>query len=491
MNPNRSIRNILFVTSECYPLAKVGGLADVSSSLPRALAAKGLNVITLLPAYPGAQAQLENTRTLGSIDGPLLEPGLSLIEGTVKQTGQRVWLLQAPELYDRDGTPYADAHGHDWPDNWQRYAQLCRVACKIASGHVADWQPDLVHCNDWQTGLIPVLLKQASSAPPTLFTIHNLAYLGLFDGDIFGQLQLPPSLWSFNALEFYGQFSYLKGGLGFADALTTVSPTYAKEIQTEAYGCGLDGLLRYRKKALTGILNGVDYETWSPETDSAIAFPYTSQSLTEKTKNKQYLQKQTGLASNPSEPLIGLISRLVEQKGIDLVIELIKAYADEPVQWTILGNGNADYERELKALADAHPSTISFMPGYDEQLAHQIEAGADFFLMPSRYEPCGLNQMYSLRYGTVPIVTPTGGLADTIVHTTPGTLDKKQATGFVTKGADLPSLKQTFKQALNIYKDKPAWLKLRRTGMQQDFSWEKSAAAYLQLYEKTLNAMTT
>lgn len=478
---------VLFVTSECWPLVKTGGLADVSSSLPLALKAQGLDVVTLLPAYRGVKSCFKKLKKLGSINSDYCVEPIELFEGIVEISGQKIWLVDAPSLYSRVGGPYLDQTKKEWGDNSHRFALFCRVACEIAMGRaVNSWRPDVVHGNDWQTGLIPALLSLETKPPATLFTIHNIAYQGIYMRYTFDELRLPEAWWHYQALEFYGNFSFLKAAIVFADYITTVSPSYAEEIKHSDKGCGLDGLLNHRAKALSGILNGVDDHCWNPKTDTCIAYPYDAQSLQNKRKNKQRLQRQLGLAPNPSAPLIGIIGRFAYQKGIDLVIEQITRFKNSPCQWAILGSGDLALENDMRYLAEKYAGKVSVTIGYDECLAHQIEAGADLFLMPSRYEPCGLNQMYSLRYGTVPIVTRTGGLIDTVVDLNAQTLAAGTASGFWAQEATADALTQALHRALDAYNNKPLWLKLRRNGMAHDFSWHRSAQAYVQLYKKAL-----
>ncbi|HHJ14539.1 MAG TPA: glycogen synthase GlgA, partial [Gammaproteobacteria bacterium] len=348
------------------------------------------------------------------------------------------------------------------------------------------WRPRLVHCNDWQTGLVPALLSQEADRPATLFTIHNLAYQGLFDHHQIDPLGLPPDWWHMDRLEFHGRFSFIKGGLVFADRINTVSPRYAEEIKTPAFGCGLDGLLRHRADVLSGILNGVDYSIWSPGRDRLIPRRYTWRTLRLKLENKRRLQHAFGLPDDPFIPLFGHVGRLVEQKGIDMIAGLAPQLAERQLQLVILGTGDPALEKTLRSLAAEYPRHIGVRIEYDETLSHLLEAGSDIFLMPSRFEPCGLNQLYSLRYGTPPIVHETGGLADSVVDATPETLASGNATGFVFRPAQAAPLLAAIDRALELYADAGQWKQLVQTGMQQDFSWTRSAEAYLALYQDTL-----
>ena len=479
---------ILFATSEAHPLIKTGGLADVSGSLPRALRNTKQDIRLVLPAYPAAKAAASAHKAIINFTPAGASSPVTLLQGRLPKTRVPVYLVDAPDYFDRPGGPYSQPDGKDWPDNDQRFAQFCRAVCAIALDQAGlDWQPDLVHCNDWQTGLVPALLSLHSPRPASLFTIHNLAYQGLFSQAQFQALELPPQWWSMQGLEFYDQFSFIKGGLVFADWLTTVSPTYAREICTPAYGNGLDGLLTTRANVLTGILNGVDYQVWNPGRDTLIPQTYTSRTLKQKQINKAALQEAFGLPVEPSIPLCGHVGRLVEQKGIDLIIELYPALLDRNVQLVMLGTGQPEYESALRKLARQYPQQVQAHIGYDEKLSHLVEAGADLFLMPSRFEPCGLNQLYSLRYGTPPVVRHTGGLADSVVDATPEQLAQQTATGFVFAEARVEDLLGSINRALDLYEQPAQWRQIVRTGMQQDFSWTRSAAAYLEVYKAAIS----
>lgn len=476
---------VLFVTSECWPLIKTGGLADISYSLPLALKSLGHDVITLLPAYRGVKSHFAHLKKISTFKKEFFPEAIDLLEGRLEPGGQKIWLIDLPSLYDRQGGPYLDQTKNEWFDNSLRFSLLCRVACEIAMGRaVPDWRPDVVHGNDWQSGLVPAFLSLEKQAPATLFTIHNIAYQGIYMRFVFDDLNLPDAWWHYEALEYYGNFSFLKAALVYSDYITTVSPSYAEEIKQGDKGCGLDGVLRQRAPVLSGIVNGIDEQCWNPAADAHIKYPYDAEHLANKRKNKQLLQRQLKLASTPAMPLIGVIGRFAYQKGIDLVIEQIQRFKDAPCQWVILGNGDLALENDMRQLADKFPGKVSVTIGYDETLAHQIEAGADLFLMPSRYEPCGLNQMYSLRYGTVPIVTRTGGLMDTVVDLTPETLADGSANGFWAAEASADALTAALQRALAAYENKALWLKLRRNGMARDFSWQRSAEAYVHCYEK-------
>jgi starch synthase len=479
------MHKVLFVTSEAHPLAKTGGLGDVCGSLPPALQALGADMRLLLPAYPQAKRAAGALRAVAQIPLAFSDVPATLLEGVLPGSNVVLWLVDHPPAFAREGDPYLDASGAPWPDNAQRFAVLCAAAVALAAASVIEWRPDIVHCHDWQTGLVPALLSLRDTRPATIFTIHNLAYQGLFPADTFTLLRLPPSLWSLQGLEFYGQLSFIKGGIAAADQLTTVSPTYAREIQTSAFGAGLDGLLRQRADRLSGILNGVDTDTWNPATDAYLPQPYSAATLARKKANKLALQEQMQLPPDAARPLIGMIGRLVDQKGFDLVLDAWPQLARQGAQLVVLGSGDSALEKAWRDMQRTYPKQLAARISYDEALAHHIEGGADMFLMPSRFEPCGLNQMYSLRYGTVPIVRRVGGLADTVVDASTQALAAGTATGFVFDGATPDALTAAVVRALALYADEPRWRALALNGMGQDFSWNKSAQEYFALYGRT------
>ncbi|MCG5531408.1 glycogen synthase GlgA [Halorhodospira halochloris] len=495
---------ILFVTAEAWPLAKTGGLGDVAYGLTCALADRGHDVRLLMPAYPSARERLEGPikylslgSGAGSVKGQAQTSSTKgqaqssnryhkqkIIEGRLPGSEVSVWLLDDPELFERVGSPYATASGEPWPDNHLRFYWLSRVAAAIAAGEVLDWQADILHANDWQSALAPVFLQDYSEShqerPRTVFSIHNLAYRGIFSADVFAQLELPAAMWNPERLEFYGELAFIKGALTLSDAITTVSPTYAREIQTPAFGWGLDGLLRSRSSDLHGIINGVDTTTWDPATDPHLAANYSAPDPQAKAKNRQAIAVEIGLDDDPQSPLLGFIGRLVEQKGIDLILGALPRLLASGARLAILGSGDNTLERALLQAAQAHPGRVGVSIGYDEGQAHRIEAGSDIFLMPSRFEPCGLNQLYSLRYGTPPLVNPTGGLADTVLD-----VDAHAGgNGFCTAAADAGSLAATVERALSYWQDQEAWQKIQARGMSADYSWDRSADAYVDLYER-------
>jgi len=479
---------VLFVTSEIQPWIKTGGLADVSSALPQALHRAGIDIQVLVPGYPEVMEIIGETVSALQLTGSRTAFGEMRILSGVMLGNVPVHVLEAPHLYERPGGPYQDELGQDWDDNALRFGALGRAAALLASAPLLDgWQPDVVHCNDWQAGLAPAYLAFSRRRhAATVVSIHNLAFQGLFEPALLKSLQLPDSSFSVEGLEFHGQISYMKAGLHYADHITTVSPTYAEEIQTEAFGCGLDALLHHRRDSLSGILNGIDTLVWDPATDPLIENNYSADALDGKAGNRRALQRAFGLPERDDAPLLGMVSRLTHQKGIPLVTgsaELIRASG---TQLVVLGTGQARYEKQLQQLAAELPDQVSVKISYDEPLAHLLEAGADMFLMPSLYEPCGLNQMYSMRYGTVPIVRRTGGLADTVIPVTPESLAAGTATGFAFDEPEAEALQACIGQAMATWTDKDAWAGMQKNGMARDFSWDASAPAYIEAYEKAL-----
>ena len=486
MPDDTSPLRILFAASEAHPLIKTGGLADVAGSLPRALTGLKQQVRLVLPAYGSLLARIDRPRELAAFT--VGEHAVRLLATILPGSRVPVWLVDCPALFDRPGNPYLGPDGQPWPDNALRFFRFAEAVVRIANDAAGlGWRPDLVHCHDWQTGMVPALLARQASRPGTVFTIHNLAYQGLFPYETFTALGLPPEWWSHHALEFHGQLSFIKGGLVFADRLTTVSPTYAREIQTPAFGYGLDGLLRHRADVLSGILNGIDVKEWNPGTDRHLAQTYNRRSLAKKAVNKTALQAQMGLPQRDDVLLLGMVSRLVEQKGVDILLDGLDALLSHPVQLVILGSGEAHFEQALKAAQARDPERLALRIGYDESLAHRIEAGADLFLMPSRFEPCGLNQMYSMRYGTPPLVRPVGGLADTVIDATEANLANGTATGFHMPGESGAELIATVERALALWRQPERWRRLQDAGMARDFSWRRSAGEYLERYRGITN----
>ncbi len=476
-------------SSEAHPLIKTGGLADVAASLPAALVELGHDARLIIPAYPKAVKQVREPKSLCEVRIPGTHEQVRILGGRLPDSRLQVYLIDAPDHFCREGSPYTDLTGRDWGDNAERFMLFNRILARIAMGMPAlGWSPQILHCNDWQTGLAPALMQDTPERPATIFTIHNLAYQGLFDRATFDRLGLSPALWAVNGLEFHQRMSFIKGGLVFSDLVNTVSPTYAEEVCTPRYGCGLDGLLRQLGGRFQGILNGIDYGVWNPQTDTLIHQNYTAEHVNLKVENKLSLQREMGLPRSERTLLFGYIGRLVEQKGVDMILDILPRLLDQrDVQVVLQTTGDLRMERILEDLAAAHPDQVAVHAGYDEARAHRIEAGCDAFLMPSRFEPCGLNQMYSLRYGTVPIVRRTGGLADTVVHASPERFADGTATGFLFDEPTAEALWGAVEQALGLYREHPdQWRAMAVAGMGLDFSWQRSAREYEHLYEQAL-----
>ncbi len=477
---------VLFVTSEVAPLIKTGGLADVSAALPAALRSMGVDMRILLPGYPQALKGLVNRHIAATFPALPGFPPARLLADTLA-SGTPIWVIECPELYQRGGQPYQDENGLDWSDNALRFGLLSKIAALLGSADSPlDWKPDVVHCNDWQAGLTPAYLHFAKGAAPCVMTVHNLAFQGIFPSQTAAQLALPVECFQPEGVEFYGKLSFIKAGLVYADHITTVSPSYAKEIQTDELGFGLQGLLSRRHDVLTGILNGIDTTEWNPATDPHLSQPYDASSISGKSANKLALQQRMGLHIAPEVPLFGLVSRFADQKGLDVILEIAPQLIALPAQLVLLGSGDAEMQRAALALSHQYSGQISTYVGFDESLAHLIEAGADIFLMPSRFEPCGLNQLYSQRYGTPPIVHATGGLIDTVVDCNNTSLARGDASGFVFDKMDVADLLAASRRALTVYHDKKSWRALQQNCMSKDFGWDQSAAAYRDIYSRLM-----
>ena len=474
---------VLSVASEVFPLVKTGGLADVAGALPIALAPLGIDMRTLLPGYTSVLAKLGATRTVCEITDLLGHPATLLF---AEHAGLPLYVIDCPDFYDRDGGPYVDADGKDYIDNWQRFAALSRVASDIANGIDRDWAPDIVHGHDWQAGLAPVYLKYSEVGPhtPSVITIHNIAFQGQFSAQIFPALGLPIEAYHVDGVEYYSNIGFLKGGLRTAWALTTVSPTYAEEILEPQFGMGLEGLIGERVTDLVGIVNGIDDDVWNPETDKHIAATYNGVSLKKRRENRVALVRRFGLIANDG-PIFCVISRLTWQKGIDLIIEAADEIVAHGGKLAILGSGDPVLEEGLRAAAARHPGSIGIVFGYDEPLSHLMQAGSDVILIPSRFEPCGLTQLYGLRYGCVPVVGKTGGLADTIIDANGAALTARVATGIQFSPIDRHGLSQALRRTFRLFEDAVAWNALQKAAMKSDVSWQTSASQYANLY-KTL-----
>ncbi len=489
--------NILFAASEAFPFIKTGGLGDVAHSLPIALNELGEDVRLVLPAYRDVLASVDSLIELGFWDLPGIgvTHRVRVLQAHQDELGDFLYLIDVPSLFDRPGNPYVHSGGFNWPDNAERFTVFSRAVAQLAKGIPGtDWVPDVVHSHDWQTGLVSAFISMSHPRPKTVFTIHNMAYDGHFSYGDFTSLGLSPEWWSSEYVEFYGGFSMLKAGMVFSDQVTTVSPTYAREICTPEYGYRFEGVLQSLGDKLSGILNGIVLETWNPETDSHLVQNYGISSAKKKKQwvagklaNKQALLKDValpydGLAEGKA-PLLGFIGRLVEQKGVDLVASMLpELFSTTDAMVVILGSGHMSYEAELLSLAAQYPSRLHVHIGYSEDLAHQIEAGCDLFLMPSRFEPCGLNQMYSLRYGTPPVVNFTGGLADTVTDASEMALQEKTANGFVFHDVNADALLSAIMRGLAVYRQPDRWKQVCETAMLQELGWESSAKKYQELY---------
>jgi starch synthase len=475
---------VLSVASELVPLIKTGGLGDVAAALPRALTKLGLEVRCLLPGYPTVLEKLDRPHTLRRLDGLFGGNGRLLAAAA---DGLDLLIVDAPHLYGRAGHPYLAPDGTDWPDNAERFAALSWVAAEIGLGLLADWRPEIVHAHDWQAGLAPAYLGLSGRPrPATVLTIHNLAFQGQFPAALLDRLRLPHSAYAIDGVEYYGAIGFLKAGLFFADRLSTVSPTYAQEIQTPAFGMGLEGLLASRADRLAGIVNGIDEEAWNPETDPHLAERYSVRALGGRAANKAEVQRRFALNADPAAPLFAVISRLAWQKGMDLLLSALPALTGLGAQLAMLGSGDAALEQAFLQAAKAHPGAIGCVLKHDEMLAHLIQGGADAILVPSRFEPCGLTQLYGLRYGTVPIVSRVGGLNDTIVDANHSALLDGVATGFQFAPVTVEALEAALARAAALYRDRPAWRRMQRRGMTRRVGWARAAEQYAELYRAAL-----
>lgn len=484
---SRHALKVLFITPEVYPLCKTGGLGDVSASLPAALLELQVDIRLLLPGYPSVLSGLKYKRKVAVFDDLPHFPAATLLSAKLLINHSKsvpVYAIDCPALYQRGGGPYLDTTGQDWPDNALRFGLLSKIGAILASdASPLSWQPDIAHCNDWQSGLTPAYLHfHSGQKAATLMTIHNLAFQGLFPPKTVIQLGLPASSFDVNGVEYYGNLSFIKAGLYYADHISTVSPSYAREIQQAPLGFGLQGLLATRSRDITGIVNGIDTLAWDPATDPYLSKNYSSKHLAAKQANKLALQQRMGLEVDKDILLFAAISRFTEQKGHDLILEVAPRLVQIPAQLVLLGSGDAKLEERLAKLAEAYPGKIAVHIGFDEALSHLIEAGADSFLMPSRFEPCGLNQMYSQRYGTPPLVHATGGLIDTVVDCAPTTLAEGSASGFQFHAMTGEAFMQGLVRVAAAYQDKTVWQQLQKNGMRKDFSWQASARAYYEVY---------
>jgi starch synthase len=472
---------VLSVTSELYPLVKTGGLADVTGALPGALKSLGVAMRTLVPGYPAVMTALEAPVIVHTFPNLMGGPA-TLLSGMAK--GLDVFVLDAPHLFNRAGNPYLGPDGKDWPDNAQRYAALSEVAADLARGAFGSYKADILHVHDWQAALAAVYTRYRGG-PKTVITVHNIAFQGQFPAGYFNVLNLPPQAFAIDGVEFYGNVSFLKGGLACADAITTVSPTYANEICTADYGMGLQGLLQSRRTVLSGIVNGIDTDVWNPQTDKAIAAHYSVNAMANRVLNKRAIEKRFNLDAGDGI-LHGVVSRLTWQKGLDIFASLLDWMVGTGARLALIGTGEPAIEDAVKAAAQRHPGRIGVSTAYDENLSHLVQAGCDTMLVPSRFEPCGLTQLYGLRYGCVPVVARTGGLADTIIDANDAALAAGVATGIQFSPVDGVTLQNALARTQTLYENRIAWANVQARGMATDVSWNRSAAAYAALYKSVI-----
>jgi starch synthase len=476
---------VLSVASEAVPLIKTGGLADVVGALPGAVAPHGVAMTTLLPGYPAVMAAIGKGRTLHSYDKLLGEPA-RLVAGTIG--GHSLIVLDAPGFFARDGGPYADTSGTDWPDNWRRFAALARAAADLAGGAVKGQRFNVLHAHDWQGAMAPAYLRFMPHQPatPSVLTIHNIAFQGHFGAEVFKGLGLPKAAFSVEGVEYHGGVGFLKAGLASANAITTVSPSYATEIRASEFGMGLEGLIMSRGDRVRGIVNGIDTVEWNPGTDKALVANYTARTLNRRTTNKRALEAEFGLERSDG-PLFIVVTRLTWQKGTDVLLEVIDHLVGIGGRLALLGSGDGTIEDGFRAAAARHPGRVGVRIGYDEALSHRMQGGGDAILVPSRFEPCGLTQLYGLAYGCVPVVARTGGLSDTVIDANPAALAAGVATGIQFNGVDYHALSAAISRAIALYDQPAVWRMLQRNGMKGDFSWAQSGKAYADLYARLVS----
>jgi len=477
---------VLSVASEVFPLVKTGGLADVAGALPGALRAEDVDVRTLLPAYPAVKEKLAEATVALAYDDLFGGPARVVAD---RVDGLDLFAIDAPHLYDRPGNIYLGPDGLDWPDNAMRFAALARVGADIGSGAIADFEPEVVHAHDWQAALAPAYLHFSDRPRPrTIVTIHNLAFQGHFPLSTFSALGLPDGALSIDGVEYFGGVGYLKAGLRLADAITTVSPTYAREIMTPEFGMALDGLLRSRAAAVHGILNGIDDRVWNPARDPALAQTYSALRIDMRARNKTALQNKLGLRRGLDPPLIGVVSRLSDQKGLDLLLHALPNFIAHGGQLALLGSGEPSLQEGFAAAASAWRGAVGCVFGYDEKLAHLVQGGADFVVVPSRFEPCGLTQLCALRYGAPPIVSRVGGLADTVIDANEAACSAGVATGIQFSPPSIEGLSYALERAVDLMHNSAAMRRVRLNGMRADFSWRGPAERYAALYDSLVTA---
>ena len=475
---------VLSVASEAYPLIKTGGLVDVVGALPSALAPHGVSMRVLVPGYPKVMDALGSNGREVYYFGDFFGGEARLIAGRAK--GLDVIALEAHHLFTRPGSPYLGPDGRDFPDNWRRYAALSYAAYELSRGIVEGYRPDILHCHDWQSALAPAYVKyNAGSTAKTIITVHNIAFQGICGWDTFNALRLDYAAAGDGAIEYFGNISYLKAGLATADLVTTVSPTYAHEIRTVAYGMGLEGLLKARADVVHGILNGIDAHEWDPGHDERVPQPYTASTIVNRAPNKAAVEERFGLEHDDS-PIFAVVSRLTWQKGLDMLVPLCDELVERGARLVVLGSGDAEIENGFRGAAMRHPGRIGVIVGYDEGLSHLIQAGADVMMVPSRFEPCGLTQLYGLRYGCVPLVSRVGGLADTVIDANEAAIEAGVATGIVFSPATEEALSEAIRRTIALYQRPKVWHKMQRRGMKSDVSWDASAEKYAALYASLL-----
>jgi starch synthase len=479
---------VLSVASEMFPLVKTGGLADVTGALPAALTPQGVRMQTLLPGYPAVLSALPHAERL-AVWPDFFGGGARLLHG--RADGLDLLVIDAPHLFAREGNPYLGPDGHDWPDNGERFAALSLAAARVGWGQTPVEPPHVIHAHDWQAALVSGYLHYLGDGQPrprVVLTVHNLAFQGRFDRKLFGHLGLPPRAYTSEGLEYHGDVGFLKTGLLLADAVTTVSPSYADEIRTSHGGMGLDGILRWRGEAVSGIVNGIDTEVWNPSSDPHLAARYDADTLGERVLNRRAVERHFSLPPDDDSLLLCVISRLTDQKGIDLVIDAIDALLKTGARLVVLGSGDRGFESRLKAAAQLYPTRMGVQIGYDEPLSHLMQGGCDAILVPSRFEPCGLTQLCGLRYGCVPIVGHVGGLADTVIDANDAALRAGVATGLHLRAVSHEGLLQAVDKAVHLHADRPTWQGLQQAGMRSDVGWSHSAARYAGLYRRLLAA---
>ncbi len=480
---------VLSVASECTPLVKTGGLADVVGALPGGLAKEGWLLRTILPAYPGLVDRLKSPKVVWSAKNLFGGPAQVFAGKTAKSDGALDFLLlQATHLYDRAGSIYMNPQGKDWPDNPQRFAALSWVAAEISKKGLSDgWRPNVLHAHDWQAGLAPAYLAYGGSRDvASLVTIHNIAFQGVAPASMLRTLKLPRKQFVQDGFEYWGKISTLKAGLMTADAITTVSPTYAQELLEPEFGMGLEGVIEYKRDRLHGILNGVDLKAWNPRTDASIEHTYSPRNISAKVKNTKALEKEFGL-NKGAGPLFAIISRLTHQKGLDLVLETLPALLARGGRLIVLGSGDVEMEKAFVKAAKEYPGQVAVNIGYDEAQSHRIYAGADVMMVPSRFEPCGLTQLYALRYGTLPLVSRTGGLADTVIDANDAAVKAGVATGVQVAPSRSDSLEQGIRRICDLFENQALWGQLQKRAMAQPLGWEQSAKSYSALYQSLIN----